>query len=389
MKNKAKVIIVSTVFVVIAMAVSCKKGNMIVTESTPPNLPARVYDYQNIEVSGAFRQFKSNNFSNQVSLSDLLNISPNRDIKKSITNERITLGRVLFYDKKMSLNNTVSCGSCHQQSLAFSDGLSSSEGFAGKTTPRNSMTIVNPFLNNNMFWDSRTPTVRELTLQPVFNHLEMGMESSQKLVEKISATEYYKPLFKSAYGSEDVSEAKIADAMTQFLCSMVSANSKFDKGLETNFSNFDDTEMAGKNLFFGVAKCSMCHSGNNFSAPDFIGGDYGAPEIKGTANIGLNRVYKDNGKGDGKFKIPSLRNIALTAPYMHDGRFKSLSEVVEHYNSGIQEHPSLDSKFRNSLGKPQRLNLTTSEKYALVAFLNTLTDKSLIEDVKFSDPFIK
>jgi cytochrome c peroxidase len=216
----------------------------------------------------------------------------------------------------------------------------------------------------------------------------MGMESPDKLVAKIGAASYYSELFKNAYGTNEVTQAKISDAITQFLCSMVSANSKFDKGEDNNFANFNALEKRGHDLFFSNdAKCSQCHTGSNFSAPDFPGGEYGSPEIKGTANIGLDIIYKDNGKSNGQFRIPSLRNIALTAPYMHDGRFTSLDQVVEHYNSGVQNHRNLDPKLLGSNGNPQRLNLSEIDKMALVAFLRTLTDESLITDKKFSDPF--
>lgn len=384
-------LLVSTVLG-ISSFMSCGKIN---TPANPtasaPKLPASVYDYLHVHVSGNFFANFMGSGTKDLELSEVLQFSPNQNMK--VTNEGATLGRVLFYDKIMSLNNSIACASCHKQSSAFSDGMASSEGFGGKFTPRNSMSIVNPFFNNNMFWDSRTPTVKQLTLQPVFNHLEMGMESMDKLIAKIASTSYYPALFKGAYGTEEVNAERISDAMTQFLCSMISANSKFDKGEEDNFASFTSIEKHGKDLFFGTtAKCSQCHAGGNFSAPDFPGGEYGTPpnggaDKKGTANIGLDKVYRDNGKSDGQFRIPSLRNIALTAPYMHDGRFTSLDQVIEHYNSGIQNHPSLDPKLKGSNGMPQRLNLSDYDKMALVAFLKTLTDQQLLTDQKFSDPF--
>lgn len=305
-----------------------------------------------------------------------------------ITNEGATLGRVLFYDVALSRNNAISCASCHHQSKAFSDGMAQSIGFEGKRTPRNSMAIINAVTNNNLFWDSRSSSAFDLALKPVKNHIEMGMEDMNLLTSKLAGIEYYPELFVKAFGSTEITEEKIAKAMAQFLCSIGSTNSKFDQGASNRFANFTTQEKIGKDLFFGPkTKCSRCHSGQNFSAPDFPGGGYGQPEVKGTANIGLDIVYKDPGKGDGKFRIPSLRNIALTAPYMHDGRFATLEDVVEHYNSGIMNHPQLDENLK-SKGQAVQMNLSQFEKDALVAFLRTLTDFSLTTNPKFSDPFI-
>ena len=146
----------------------------------------------------------------------------------------------------------------------------------------------------------------------------------------------------------------------------------------------------GKALFFSAkAKCSECHAGQNFSAPDnpHSNDPYGMPGIEGTAVIGLELFSKDKGKDNGNFRIPSLRNIALTGPYMHDGRFTSLDQVVEHYNSGIQPHPELDPKFIDQDGKPLKMNLNAIEKKALVAFLRTLTDERITKDTRYANPF--
>lgn len=311
--------------------------------------------------------------------------NPNNPV---VTDAGATLGRVLFYDGQLSLNNSVSCATCHKQELAFSDNSAGSIGFGGKITPRNSMAITNPVVNNNLFWDSRSNSVLDLVARPIQNHIEMGMEDMQTLAKKLSRVEYYKPLFEKAYGTSEVTEDRISNALAQFVCSMTTANSRFDRGLENNFAEFTTLEKMGQDLFFSArAKCSSCHSGNNFAAADFPGGEYSAPTVQGAVNIGLDLVTRDPGKNDGAFRIPSLRNIALTAPYMHDGRFKSLSEVIEHYNRGIAAHPGLDKKLKNPDGSPVRLGLNTLEKQALIAFLNTLTDEGYTRDPKFSDPF--
>ena len=305
----------------------------------------------------------------------------------TFSNASAKLGRVLFYDKRMSLNNTVSCGSCHHQSLAFSDRQPISVGFGGKTTRRNSMSINNPVTFNNLFWDSRAQSPMDLSLRPVFDHIEMGMESDEMLEKKLAATDFYAPLFKDAFGTSEITRRKISLAITHFVTSMVSMNSKNDK-VNEGMAQFTQMEKMGQDLFFSErAACFKCHSGSNFSAPDDPGGAYGAPTVAGTANIGLDRSYADNGKGNGKFRIPSLRNIELSAPYMHDGRFNTLEAVIDHYSRGIQAHPHLDANLKDGNGQPKRMNFTAEEKDAMIAFLRTLTDVSFVSNPKYSDPF--
>jgi cytochrome c peroxidase len=334
---------------------------------------------------------------NNTTTDNRFRIDPNSffaDIK-GINNSKATLGRVLFYDAKMSVNNTVACGSCHLQSKAFSDVADVSSGFQGVKTTRNSMSIANPLLTNNLFWDSRSRSLQDMALKPVQNHVEMGMEDLSFLAKKLNSTTYYPALFKKAFGDEVITSTKINEALTQFLSSMVTHNSKFDEGAKKQFSNFSNIELVGKDLFMSERlSCTKCHTGANFSLGDdkrfdnpYGGGGGGSTSANGTANVGLDMFYKDNGSGNGKFKIPSLRNIELTAPYMHDGRFKTLEQVVEHYNNGIQAHPNLDGNLKNANGEPRKLNLSPIEKTALVAFLKTLSDPTYTSDVKYSDPF--
>jgi len=344
-----------------------------------PNLPSNTYDYKSTAVNlrgfatGATVQvFNTNNFNNFEN--------------PQVTDEGATLGRVLFYDNNLSLNNGVSCASCHKQEYAFADPVAKSTGFEGRKTIRNSMAVINSGMNDNLFWDSRANSVVDLTLQPVVNHLEMGIVNMQALEKKLQGLEYYPELFNKAFGTSDITEARIASAMSQFLCSMTSFNSKYDKAEKNNFDDFTELEKLGKEIFFSDrAMCSQCHQGKNFNAPEGSS-DYGG-SVKGTANVGLELVYTDPGKENGKFKIPTLRNIELTAPYMHDGRFNSLEEVLNHYSKNIQPHPDLDKKFRNPDGSVKHLNFTSVEKKALIAFLKTLTDDDYIRDVRFSDPF--
>jgi cytochrome c peroxidase len=319
-----------------------------------------------------------------------------------ITDAGATLGRVLFYDKILSINNTVSCGSCHHQSIGFADGSKFSPGIDQQLTTRNAPSISNLYDDNLLFWDGRSTSINDLVLQPIRNHKEMGMEDMKFLVTKIKAAPYYAGLFKNAYGDDEVTSTRIADAMTQFVKSMIGCNSQMDQCTSTNTSLPPLAEQ-GRNIFFGKGLCYNCHSGpdfndrgNFFVDPTFPpnGGQFGWS--KDIADIGLDKQYSDVGMGIfdnqlvGVFRIPSLRNVAMTAPYMHDGRFSTLEQVVEHYNSGIQRSPNLDQVFRAwDTGDAIKLGLSENEKSALVAFLHTLTDQDYMADARFSDPFLQ
>ena len=305
-----------------------------------------------------------------------------------ITNEGAALGRVLFYDKKMSLNNKVSCGSCHIQKFAFSDGLATSTGFDGEKTTRNSPAIINVVAQNSFFWDGRSKKLEDMVLMPVRNHVEMGIDKIDNLAKKISDISYYPALFESAFGTKEVTKDRISKALSQFLRSMVTHNTKFDNHIYTS------SELSGRSIFYWGAGCGDCHNGENLNSKGSINF---SSEIN-FANIGLDEVTVDKGLGeidatkDGMFKIPSLRNVALTGPYMHDGRFKTLEDVVEHYNSGVKNNKNLDRALRlgwNDSAAPRKLNLSSQQKKDLIAFLKTLTDDNLVNDKRFSDPFIQ
>lgn len=376
MKNRLTLMALCLLFVVL----SCQKETFI-AEIKAPVLPAEPYDYQP-QWGGMHSHMEG------------------QDI--GITNEAATLGRVLFYDKILSIDNTISCGSCHHQSLAFSDEARLSIGFDNQLTDRNAPPISNLYDDNLLFWDGRSTSINDLVLRPIRNHKEMGMEDLNFLIAKVKAAPYYADLFTKAYGSNEVTSTKIADAMTQFIKSMVGCNSPMDRMSATG-ENLSPLAMEGMNVFFGEGRCYNCHSGPDlndrggfFVDPFFPpnGGGFGwAQDI---ADIGLDKNYKDIGMGVfdedlvGVFKIPSLRNVALTAPYMHDGRFATLEEVVNHYSQGIQRSPNLDQVFISwDTGDAIKLNLSESKKGALVAFLHSLTDESYLNDPRFSDPFEK
>lgn len=304
-----------------------------------------------------------------------------------VNNELATLGRVLFYDPKLSLNNSVSCGSCHHQDKAFTDGTQFSLGFEGRKTLRNTMGIINPSLQRSLFWDSRSFSISDLSLQPVKNHIEMGMEDIDALVEKLSEVDYYPELFNSAFDNQGLTADRISDAIAEFVKSLTTSESKFDK-VRLGEENFTPLEEQGE-VVFNTSLCGSCHSGNNFMAADGPFDTYGGgggQSLKGTTNIGLDLNSADQGL-DGRFRIPSLRNIALTGPYMHDGRFQSLEEVIDHYRFGVKSNPELDDKFRDSRGNIKRIEMSEAEKVALIAFLHTLTDKEFTSLEMYSDPF--
>ncbi|PCJ67748.1 MAG: cytochrome-c peroxidase [Bacteroidetes bacterium] len=371
MKSRKTLLKVSLFVVLVLtslMYVSCRRD--VPLKDAVLSLPGNPFNYSEVNVRGSI-----------VNIPRLIT-----DVsKESFSDHSATLGRVLFYDAKMSINNSVSCGTCHKQELAFADGTKFSTGFANKVTTRNSMAILNPVQNNKMFWDSRAETPYELSLMPVFNHLEMGMESDEMLVEKISETLYYPELFEKAFGSTEVTRDRISLAISAFINSMLSKDSKFDQGQAIGFSNFNEEEKLGMGLFNSAKMmCSACHAADNFNSQQY----YNVfSNVTGTANIGLDRVYSDNGADRGSFKIPNLRNASLTAPYMHDGRYNTLEDVINHYANGIQDNEQLDPRFRNVNGTVKRIPMTEVEKKALVAFLRTLTDESFITDEKFSNPF--
>ena len=374
--------------------ISCTKDITVPKQASIPVLPTTPYDYVNLRLpNGVFVVQNSFVIENGMGNGENIFIDPNTFV--NINNDAATLGRVLFYDKQLSLNNTISCGSCHHQDKAFSDGQKLSPGFQGKHTARNSMSFQNPIAQRNLFWDSRSFSLADLSLRPIQNHIEMGMEDLNKLAEKLSKVDYYPELFTKAFGSAEITPDRISQGITQFVSSITTADSKFDKAINNGTAQLSSMEAMGMNIFnSNKAKCASCHAGNNFAAADGPfdpyggGGDNsGNTNLKGTTNIGLDLVTQDAGRKEGSFKIPSLRNVELTAPYMHDGRFKTLGEVIDHYSHGVKNNSNLDPKFRDANGEVLKLNFTQLEKQALIAFLNTLTDEQMITDPKYSDPF--
>jgi cytochrome c peroxidase len=317
----------------------------------------------------------------------------------AITDEGATLGRVLFYDPALSANGTTACASCHRQDLGFSDDTPLSLGFEGGSTGRNSMNLANVsyYARGMFFWDERADTLEDQVLMPIQDAIEMG-RTLPELVETVAAQPYYPELFARAFGDPAIDETRIAWALAQYVRAIKSYRTPFDEGLSQtgnigqDFPNFTTQENLGKQLFFSPAgNCAVCHVGNEGPPPP----PGQAPpneaifQLTAPANNGLDLVtVGDQGAGAGEFRSPSLRNIGVSGPYMHDGRFDTLEQVVEHYDNGVQDHPNLDPRLRApGGGPPQNLGLDPMQKAALVAFLRTLTDDALLADPKFSDPF--
>jgi cytochrome c peroxidase len=350
------------------------------TEATALRLPSSPYNYASPTLPPRFLN------------APIIN-QDNTPTTNQVTDWGAALGRVLFYDRRLSTNQMVSCSSCHQREHGFTDGKRFSTGFDGRQTSRNAMGLTNArwYQRRHFFWDERAATLEDQVLMPIQNSLEMGM-TLPALLTRLNAEPYYNTLFTRAFGTPEATADRVSRALAQFVRSIVSTRSKYDLGVVASFTNFTAQENLGRQIFFGQvgnATCAACHGTDNFVP--------GPPIF----NNGLENPYVDKGVGaltglpqdEGLFKVPSLRNIELTAPYMHDGRFTTLEDVVEFYNSGVVNHPNLSPPLRVPTppgappGPPRRLNLTPDQKAALVAFLKTLTDTSVTTDDKFSDPF--
>lgn len=324
-----------------------------------------------------------------------------------ITNDGATLGRVLFYDTRLSANDTIACASCHVQQYGFSDPNTFSEGFEGGLTGRNSMSLANAryYRDGRFFWDERAVTLEDQVLRPIQDAVEMGL-TLEELVTKVENQPYYPALFERAFGDSEVTSERISMALAQFVRSMVSYRSRFDEGramvgdIMADFPNFTAEENQGKDIFMSErGGCAVCHMDNPPPGPTpqpppnqaiFLIGEPVNNGLDSDANVPDTGIGEQTGnpEDDGSFKSPSLRNVELTAPYMHDGRHTDLRKVIEFYSFGVQPHPNLDTRLRlPGSSEPRRLNLEDAEIDALIAFLETLTDLEFIGDRKYADPF--
>ena len=295
-----------------------------------------------------------------------------------LTNEGVALGKRLFYDNILSGNNTQSCASCHNQTLAFTDnGTRFSTGIDGIQGTRNAQGLTNIGFNLHFFWDGRKSTLESLILEPVTNPIEMH-QPWVLAMSKLNAHPEYPKLFKQAFNVDKIDSTHVTKAIAQFLRTMISSNSRLDKRLN-NTGNLTNSELNGLVIFKTErGDCFHCHQidGSRLLTDNQF------------HNNGLDATFTDLGRGaitgnasdNGKFLTPTLRNIALTAPYMHDGRFQTLEEVIDHYNSGGVSSPTVDPLMKH-VGTG--LNLTNQEKADLLAFLKTFTDSTFINDSRF------
>jgi len=317
------------------------------------------------------------------------------------------LGRVLFYDTRLSATGETSCATCHKQSAAFSDDIAFSKGINGQVTKRNSIALgsvpsFTPVISGygssadgnqarvsgtvKFFWDERAETIKEQSEATIQDEREMGKDLHE-LSNELKSLEMYQILTMKAFGTTDLTHDRITLALEKFTSSIVSMNTRFDALADAQLSNGNDlsgftaSELNGKTLF--SQNCASCH-----------GDQMGKPHLN-IANNGLDEVYTDKGVGelsgssreDALFKVPFLRNVALTGPYMHDGRFETLREVIDHYSTGIAQHPNLSPQLRSNDNRAIKMNFTETEKQALIDFLEMTTDETVLVDPRFSDPF--
>lgn len=288
----------------------------------------------------------------------------NTPADNAITNDGATLGRVLFYDKHLSKNNTISCASCHKQASSFTDNVQFSKGFENGLTTKNSMPVLNLrfYKSGKMFWDERAASVEKQALQPIQNTVEMGLTLAE-LESKVRALDYYPPLFQKAFGSTTIDSVRISKALAQFMRSIVTFQSKYDQ-VQQGLATYTAAEAAGEQVFLNIPpggnSCASCHT-----PPMFLTSNPAAP-FAFPLEAGIN--------GQNRFKSSSLRNIAATAPYFHSGNIPTLTRLLTGGPLGAPDHIPAHT-------------VPPTDVANVMAFLNTLTDQSVTTEVKFSDPF--
>ena len=392
MKKSTFLLYLGSIFTLFA----CSNATDSVTTETYPNV-----------ITAFAGKIDLNNLFNYANQSKPAYITKDNTAGNPITDKGATLGRVLFYDKNLSSNNTISCSSCHIQANAFSDDAIASDGVNGTTT-RHSMRLINSRFSNErkFFWDERAATLELQTSDPIKNHIEMGFSGTSgdgsitTLITKLQGIGYYKELFKYVYGSEEITESKLQNALAQFIRSIQSFDSKYDAGRSTvqndnqAFPNFTAQENQGKNLFLtppvfdangvrtsGGFGCAGCHA-----APEF--------DIDpNTRNNGVIGVLNGTGIDITNTKAPSLRDLLNSngipnGPMMHTGSFATLQNVIGHYGTITiaPRNTNLDPRLTPN-GFGQQLNITATEVNALTAFIKTLTGTNVYVDPKWSSPF--
>ncbi len=390
---------IAALFVLIIIAISCSKSGSSGGTTVDPYIQTKATFGSKID---------PNNLANYASQGKPVYITKDNTGANVITDAKATLGRVLFYDKNLSIDNSISCGSCHKQAFGFGDQLIASNGVLGGTTARHTMRLVNSRFEAEVkyFWDERAPTLEFQTTQPIQNSSEMGFSGTSghpnlaALLTKLQAIGYYNELFKFVYGDINVTEARIQECLAQFVRSIQSFDSRFDVGRATApndgapFTNYTASENSGKQLYLappvfnatgvrtaGGAGCNQCHKAPEFDID---------PNSK---NNGITGNLSGTGIDVTVTRSPSLRDVVnpngnLNAPLMHTANFTTLQAAIAHY-ANININPAntnLDPRLTPN-GHGQQLNLTGQEITDLVAFIKTLTGTNVYSDAKWSDPF--
>jgi cytochrome c peroxidase len=276
--------------------------------------------------------------------------------------EKVELGRLLYFDKRLSADNSVSCGTCHSPEFAFTDGAAVSTGMKGQKGGRSAPTVINRAYSLAQFWDGRAMTLEEQALGPMANPIEMG-NTHEVIIERLRKVQGYRGLFKKAFGTEEFTIDHVAKAITTFERTILSGNAPYDRWKAGDKKAMTPQQVRGMDVYFNKAKCDQCHEGVNFTTNMYANVGVGAD--KPDPDVGRFAVTK-NPLDWGAFKTPTLREIANTAPYMHDGSLKTLEEVVDFYNEGGVPNKNLDPKIK-------KLNLADQDKKDLVTFLHALS----------------
>lgn len=325
-------------------------------------------------------------------------LEPDIPQNNPLTAEKVALGKKLYFDKRLSADGTVSCASCHDPLHGFADGKSVATGIRGQAGARNSPTVLYAGFSEVQFWDGRAPTLEEQAKQPLINPVEMGQPSHDAVVKAVASIGEYPPLFQQAFGSPEITIDRIAQAIASFERTLAPFSSPFDRFLAGDKTALSDSAKRGFQLFQGKARCVTCHEFNT-SFPYFTDNKFHNIGVAMKGNFeqlareaqaiqarrdkeaesslahkpgveALGRwIVTREPKDIGAFKTPGLRNVALTAPYMHDGSLKTLEEVMDFYNRGGEPNPNLDGGMRP-------LNLTKEEIADIIEFMRSLTDDS-------------
>lgn len=399
--NKAILVAISF-FILIGFISSCSKTDII----APTTVTVDPYAAIKATFGTAIDFAQLSNYALQVRPSYITNDNGGSN---PITDKKATLGRVLFYDKNLSTNNTISCSSCHKQAFAFSDTALTSDGVLNGTTVRHSMRLINTRFSNevNFFWNERAASLEQQTTMPIQDHAEMGFSGLNgrptiaTLLVKLAGINYYKELFKAVYGDTLVTEPRLQETMAQFIRSIQSFDSKFDIGrAQTNnnnnpFPNYTAAENNGKNLF--LTPPVFDGNGNRIGGGIGCNGCHRAPEFDidpNTKNNGIIGTIGSLAIELNDTRAPSLRDLVkpdgtVNSPMMHTGQFKTLNAVLAHYNAipNLVGNNNLDGRLKaDNVGN--KLNLTPAETTAVVAFIQTLGGTNVYTDKKWSNPFL-